>query len=231
MKAFKLLASVIIVSLFAYNATGCSQEVNFGPKGLAAYADKCGAALYDDSEEWVSDANLKIDSYNWLDEDGIYCYAKEGEVADYLENEFVSGKFYSQSVDSDISIKEAAVYLFAENKDTMNEGKASLHVISMDFSSKEDAEDMYEEYADYLEMFYSFCLEQNVKEVEDKGILSTFILNEGNGFAISACVYLKNYTVMVVTCDMTSEGSIDYTNGLVDDFCDEFDLKAPSEIL
>ena len=30
---------------------------------------------------------------------------------------------------------------------------------------------------------------------------------------------------------MTSEGSIDYTNGLVDDFCDEFDLKAPSEIL
>ena len=59
----------------------------------------------------------------------------------------------------------------------------------------------------------------------------TFILNEGNGFAISACVYLKNNTVMVVTCYMTSEGSIDYTNGLVDVFCDEFNLKAPSEIL
>lgn len=36
---------------------------------------------------------------------------------------------------------------------------------------------------------------------------------------------------MVVTCYMTSEGSIDYTNGLVDVFCDEFNLKAPSEIL
>ena len=30
---------------------------------------------------------------------------------------------------------------------------------------------------------------------------------------------------------MTSEGSIDYINGLVDVFCDEFNLKAPSEIL
>ena len=44
-------------------------------------------------------------------------------------------------------------------------------------------------------------------------------------------LYLEGDTVMIASIVSTSSDNLDYINDYMDDFCDEFEIKAPSEIL
>lgn len=219
MKSAKFYVSLLLASCFAFASAGCSaKEVRFGPKALADYAEKCDAQQYKDADEWVDDANSNPLTYYKLDEEGVYCYAKGDEVEDFMDDLNAAKYYYDDSID------EVAVYLFAD-------GRATLIVVSMKYSSEDDAEDMYDYYVDLFTKALVHGPDLITDDFDDKDGECTLAVDVKESYDDVYGLYLEGDTVMIASIASTSSDNLDYINDYMDDFCDEFEIKAPSELL
>lgn len=166
----------------------------------------------------MDDVNSNPLTYYKLDEEGVYCYAKGDEVEAFMDDLNAARYYYDDSID------EVAVYLFAD-------GKATLIVVSMKYSSEDDAEDMYDYYVDLYTKAIVHGPDLITDDFDDKEGECVLAVDVKESYDNVYGLYLEGDTVMIASIASTSSDNLDYINDYMDDFCDEFEIKAPSELL
>lgn len=219
MKTKKIIAVVMTASMLM-SLAACS----FGnkTKKFVNYAEDLGY------EEVESKEYTKLDKKDGDLEDGCYSVATNKDDIKKL----------LKKVDADVKADDLTALFFAsqeeenEEKDEFN----SFGFFVMEFKNEDDAEEFFEDYSDeFDEQFdrlesYSSYGDMEQDDDDNFYMFAVDVDIYGSNMSMRTAIYLDGKEVICVISKGYYSDADDYTD-LLDDFCKEFDLESPSDLL
>ncbi len=224
MMRYRALIAGLLIAAITLPVTGCGLgKSKVSPASLTDYANKTGAIVYKDVDEWLDDTEdmyIFDPEFAELCEDGI---AVSAEGHDLKEATLILGSGGDMSF-YDRSMSEGTIYIRSEaDKD---KEYAFLIVTSYRFDDEDDAREFYESWDDNM---------RGVKELDgvaydstEEGNLEYSLFLRYDFMYYSLGIYREGRYVTIVM----GQGADDETaDEMVNEVCGELDVASPSETL
>lgn len=232
MKYFTKITSAVMAGVMVLSMSSCSLfgGSKIGPSALVKYAKSVDAAEFepDDFMDLMDDLSGGNPDFDDI-EDGAYVTLEGKDIKTYFKKDTVGTGDTGTTLGYDKSMKTASVYYIGEIQDSSRRWVAAA--ISIDFESKEDAENYFEDAIDQIEDGFEEIksyVHVDTDDGEEDGI-NYFIANcdfSISDIGICEGIYQQgNAVLFILGCDLgTSEA-----DGVVEEICEAMNVIDPSE--